>query len=77
MLRPWFSINPGQIRRINVNTASIERMMHHPYINFYQARIIAEYRKKKGRLKNMKQLSLYDEFLETDFEHLEPYICYD
>ena len=77
MLRPWFSINLGQIRRINVNTASIERMMHHPYINFYQARIIAEYRKKKGRLKNMKQLSLYDEFLETDFEHLEPYICYD
>lgn len=39
-LRPWFSIAPDEIRRINLNKASVERMMHHPYINYYQARVL-------------------------------------
>ena len=29
-LRPWFSIDTHQTRRINVNKAGMERMMHHP-----------------------------------------------
>ena len=61
-LRPWFSM---------------ERMMHHPYINYYQAKVIIEYRKKKGFLKSLKQLSLYEEFTPIDLERLEPYICYN
>ena len=77
MLRPWFSINATQIRRININKASIERMMHHPYINYYQAKVIVEYRKKKGILTNLKQLSLYEEFNTADFERITPYICYE
>ena len=76
-LRPWFSIDAGRIRRINLNKASMERMMHHPYINFYQAKAIIEYRKKKGNINSLKQLSLYDEFTPADFERLEPYVCYD
>ena len=76
-LRPWFSIDADQIRRINLNKASMERMMRHPYINFYQAKVIVEYRKKKGNINSLKQLSLYEEFTPADFERLEPYVCYD
>lgn len=76
-LRPWFSIDIHQIRRINLNKASIERMMHHPYITYYQAKVIIEHRKKKGILKSLKQLSLYKEFTPADFERIEPYICYN
>lgn len=76
-LRPWFSIDAGQIRRINLNKASLERMMYHPYINFYQAKVIVEYRKKKGNINSLKQLSLYEEFTPADFERMEPYVCCD
>ena len=76
-LRPWFSIDAGQIHRINLNKASLERMTYHPYINFYQAKVIVEYRKKKGSIKSLKQLSLYEEFTPADFERLEPYVCCD
>ncbi|MEY8685550.1 ComEA family DNA-binding protein [Bacteroides sp. AN502(2024)] len=76
-LRPWFSIDTHQTRRINLNKAGMERMMHHPYINYYQAKAIIEYRKKKGPLKSLKQLSLYEEFTPTDLERIEPYICYN
>ena len=76
-LRPWFSIAPHQTRRINVNKSGMERMMRHPYINYYQAKVIIEYRKKKGTLKSLKQLSLYEEFTPADLERIEPYICYN
>ncbi|WP_294554701.1 helix-hairpin-helix domain-containing protein [uncultured Bacteroides sp.] len=76
-LRPWFSIDAGQIHRINLNKASLERMMYHPYINFYQAKVIVEYRKKKGSINSLKQLLLYEEFTPVDFERLEPYVCCD
>ena len=76
-LRPWFSIDTHQIHRINLNKAGMERMMHHPYINYYQAKVIIEYRKKKGFLKSLKQLSLYEEFTPIDLERIEPYICYN
>ena len=76
-LRPWFSIDIQHTRRINLNKAGMERMLHHPYINYYQAKVIIEYRKKKGSLKSLKQLSLYEEFTPIDLERLEPYICYN
>ncbi|EXY62450.1 helix-hairpin-helix domain-containing protein, partial [Bacteroides fragilis] len=49
----------------------------HPYINFYQAKIIVEYRKKKGILKSLKQLSLYEEFTPQDLERISHYICFE
>lgn len=76
-LRSWFSIDACQTHRINLNKAGIERIMHHPYINYYQAKVIIEYRKKKGSLKSLKQLALYEEFTPADFERIEPYICYN
>ena len=76
-LRSWFAVDATQIHRINLNKASVDRMMHHPYINYYQARVIAEYRKKKGRLRDLKQLALYEEFTSADFERMTPYICYE
>lgn len=76
-LRSWFSVDAGKIHRININKASVERMMHHPYISYYQAKVIAEYRKKKGKVRDLKQLMLYEEFTPADFERIAPYVCYD
>lgn len=76
-LRSWFSIDVHLITRINLNKASPERMMRHPYINFYQAKVITEYRKKKGKLKSLKLLALYDEFTTADFERISPYVIFD
>lgn len=76
-LRSWFSVNTNSIARINLNKASIEHLMYHPYINYYQAKVIVEYRKKKGKLNSLKQLSLYEEFTPSDFERIHPYICFE
>lgn len=48
-LHEWLFVNKNETQRINLNKAGIERLRAHPYINFYQAKIIVEYRKKKEK----------------------------
>lgn len=76
-LRSWFNVEPDVIRRLNLNKAGIERLKAHPYINFYQAKVIVEYRKKKGNLHSLKQLSLYEEFTPQDMERIGHYVCFE
>lgn len=75
-LNKWFIIKNGPFYRTNINKLNIERLTNHPYINFYQAKVIIEHRKKKGALKSLKELSLYEEFTAKDLERLAPYICF-
>lgn len=76
-LQSWFSIDPKDIRIINLNRIGIERLRSHPYINFYQAKAFLEYRKKKGKLHNLKPFTLYEEFSESDLERISHYICFE
>lgn len=76
-LQQWFTIDVSTIRRLNLNQTGIERLKAHPYINFYQAKVIVEHRKKKGKLKSLKQLSLYEEFTPQDMERISHYVCFE
>jgi hypothetical protein len=62
---------------ININQAGINRLRNHPYLNFYQAKVIVEHRRKHGDIRSLKQLSLYEEFTETDLARLSPYVCFE
>ena len=64
------------ISPIPVNTASIDKLRLHPYINFYQAKAIVEIRKKKGKLENINELSLLEEFTTEDLERIKHYLAF-
>lgn len=76
-LQSWFRIHPADIRPVNLNRAGVERLCHHPYINFYQAKAIVEYRRKNGALSSLKPLALYEEFTEADLERISHYACFE
>ena len=76
-LRSWFRIDTAAIQRLNLNKAGIERLRNHPYLDFYQARAIVEWRKKNGKLHSLKPFRLYEEFTEEDFKKLAPYVCFE
>lgn len=76
-LNRWFFVSNPSVRKINLNRSGIERLKSHPYINFYQAKVIVEYRKRKGKINSLKQLALYEEFSEEDINRIEPYICFE
>lgn len=55
-IQRWFKVENCPIHRINANKASLDRLRAHPYINYYQARVIVEFRRKKDKLKSLSQL---------------------
>ena len=73
----WFVLNESPIRKININKAGLDKLRAHPYLNFYQAKVIVEHRKKRGQIKSLSQLSLYEEFTEKDLERIAVYFSFD
>lgn len=76
-LMKWFKLEESVVRPLKVNEAGLETLRSHPYLNFYQAKVIVEHRRKKGKLKSLSQLSLYEEFTEKDLERLSAYLKFD
>jgi len=73
---PYLRADTGKIIPIQVNTASLDKLKSHPYINFYQAKAIVEMRKKKGKLANIQELYLLEEFKPEDLERLKHYLAF-
>ena len=76
-LTRWFYIDEADIRKIPVNKSSVDRLRHHPYINFYQAKAMVEHRRKHGNLQSLKPLVLYEEFKESDLERIGHYLDFN
>jgi DNA uptake protein ComE-like DNA-binding protein len=74
-LMKWFIITDTiPVNRIPVNKATLAELRRHPYIDFYQARAIVEFRKERGIIKGPEQLSFMEEFTAQDLIRLEPYL---
>ena len=73
----WFTVSPAVHRPLLVNRMSVEVLRRHPYLNFYQSRVIVEHRRKYGPIKKLQALSLYEEFTPSDLERLQPYVSFE
>jgi DNA uptake protein ComE-like DNA-binding protein len=71
---PYLTVNTDSIQTIAVHSASVDKLKSHPYINFYQAKAIVEIRKKNGKINNINELSLLEEFTPDDLERIRPYL---
>jgi len=73
----YMSVSPVEIKRINVNKLSVQQLMKHPYLNFYQAKAIFEHRRNKGDLHSLDELSRLEGFRASDLDRLRPYITFE
>ena len=46
-------------------------------LTFYKAKAIMEYRRKRGKIKGLSQLSMFEEFTEKDLKRLSPYLTFE
>ena len=76
-LLKWFKLEGGTIRKLDINRWGLDKLRSHPYLNFYQAKVIIEHRRKRGEIKSLSQLSLYEEFTEKDLIRLAAYVSFD
>ena len=76
-LMKWFKLENDSLCKLNINTASLEKLRAHPYLNFYQAKVIVDHRRKRGKIRSLSQLSLYEEFSEKDLKRLSAYFSFN
>lgn len=61
-------------QRININTAEVKELAHHPYIEWNQAKAIVNYRKQHGNYAELHQLKQIHLINEEVFAKIKPYL---
>ena len=76
-LLAWFQVKSDVFRKINVNRADIDELRSHPYMDFYKAKAIVDFRRKRGRISGMSQISMFKEFTKEDIARLSHYFSFE
>lgn len=72
--KDFLVIENAQPHKLNLNTLSLNDLKKHPYINFYMARAITDYRRLHGPLKSLQDLRLSKDFPPEVIDRLTPYV---
>lgn len=72
----YFEVKPADIKKVNVNRLSVQKMSRHPYITFFMAKKIADFRRLNGPLTDISQLKLDKNFTPDVIERIRPYLEY-
>ncbi|MDO9634960.1 MAG: helix-hairpin-helix domain-containing protein [Paludibacter sp.] len=76
-IKPFCYIDQTLIQKIKINTASVDKLKSHPYLNFYQAKQIYELRRKRGKLSEIGDLSKLSELNDSTLAKIEAYINFE
>jgi competence ComEA-like helix-hairpin-helix protein len=76
-ISPSCKVNTQLVKKLQVNTASVERLNAHPYLNFYESKAIYEYRRRKGKLKNANELTAISELKPETIRKIQPYFSFE
>lgn len=74
--KKYFIVNHPTPQRLKINKLSLQELRRHPYINYYQAKAIVDYRHLHGDIKSLQELRFSKYFPEDVIQRLEPYIEY-
>lgn len=74
--KKYFVVSTSQVHKMNVNRLSLNELKHHPYINYYQAKAIVDYRRLHGPLHSLDDLRLLPDFSDEVINRLTPYVCF-
>lgn len=72
--KAYITLGATETRKLNVNKLSLNELKRHPYVNYYQARDIVDYRRKHGPLRSLYELQLLRDFPPEAIERLNPYV---
>ena len=71
---PNIIIDPENVRKINLNTATLDQLKRHPYLDYYQAKAIVKYREVGNRFTVVSDLLKVNLIYDDTFEKLKPYL---
>lgn len=59
-----------------INRLKFEELLKHPYLNYKQVMAIDDYRTRKGTIRSINRLQMFEEFKKKDIERLKDYISF-
>jgi len=74
--KKYFVVSHPTPQRLNINKLSLQELRRHPYINYYQAKAIIDYRRLHGNIKSLQDLRFSKDFTESVIRRLKPYVEY-
>ena len=72
----YLVIQNAKPRQLNINQLSLNELKRHPYLNYYQARAIMDYRRLHGPIQSLDDLRLSKDFPQEAIDRLAPYVAY-
>lgn len=73
-IRKNIRVNPGNIRGVNVNTASFKEIMKHPYSSYEVAKAICNFRTGYGRIERTEDIQKAGIIADSTYFKLFPYL---
>lgn len=73
LVKPLVIVNPSAIRKINLNTATIDELKAHPYVRYTLANPIVSYRTEHGNFRELRDLLNVMAVTPDVFARLLPY----
>lgn len=74
LIAPHITVDAQNIRRMDINSAALDQLKRHPYIDYYQAKAIVQTRERAGlfaHIDDLKQVGLID---NESFNKIYPYL---
>ena len=72
--KSYFVVESPAPRKLNLNRLTLNELKRHPYINYYQAKAITDYRRLHGTLQSLQDLRLSKDFPPEVIQRLAPYV---
>lgn len=73
-IKPLLQLS-GDVKKINLNTVTIDELKMHPYIRYQLANIIIQYRAQHGAFKNIAEVKKIMILSEEIYNKLSPYLA--
>lgn len=75
-VKQFFVITDPAPQKLNINKLTARQLSRHPYIGFFRAKAIMDYRRTHGDIGHISDLRLCPDFPEVALTKLAPYIEY-
>ncbi len=75
----FFALSPtdaSSIQPLNLNQLTLNQLKRHPYIGFYRAKAIVDYRRLHGDLRSLADLKLIPEITDEWIARIQPYVVF-
>lgn len=72
--KSYLVVQQSGVRKLNLNQLSLQQLRQHPYLNYFQAKAIVDYRRLHGPIKSLQDLRFSRDFNDEAIRRLEPYV---